>query len=82
LCGGLVEGAVECADVQRGPWHGVAGVDSEIDQDLLELPRIGQDRPRVQPRLWVQLDVFAKGAPQKDLVALSASDGLCPVKSD
>ena len=40
--------------------HRVAGVDRQIDDDLLELARIGADRPEVAAVLDDQLDVLAE----------------------
>ena len=44
--------------------HGVAGVDREVHQHLLQLARIGQDRPQVTGQRGDQLDVLANGPAQ------------------
>ena len=45
--------------------HRVAGVDREVDQDLLELAGVGHDRPQVARPGWCQRDVLAEGAAQQ-----------------
>ena len=44
--------------------HRVAGVDGEVDEDLLQTRRIHLHEPRVTGRLGHQLDVLAQNAPQ------------------
>ena len=44
--------------------HGVAGVDREIHQHLLQLARVGQDRLQVTGERGDQLDVLAEGPAQ------------------
>lgn len=53
-------------DPQRAAvWHRVAGVDGEVDQDLLHLPRVDQDRIEPLRERALQLHVLAEGAQQQ-----------------
>jgi hypothetical protein len=47
--------------------HGVAGVDGQVDQDLLDLARVGEDRQRIVTQRSAQLDICAKGSAEKVL---------------
>ena len=60
-----VHGDVAGIDGQRAAaGHGVAGVDREVHQHLLQLARVGQDRPQVTGERGDQLDVLAEGPAQ------------------
>ncbi len=61
----LVDDHVGRLDAQRAALrHRVAGVDREVHQDLLDLVRIGLDRPQVRAGHRQQLDVLADQAAQ------------------
>ena len=45
--------------------HGVARVDGEVHDHLLELVHVGLDEPEVAPVLEVELDALAEEAPQQ-----------------
>ena len=60
-----VHGDVAGVDGQRAAsGHGVAGVDREVHQHLVQLARVGQDRPQVTGERGDQLDVLADGPAQ------------------
>ena len=46
--------------------HGVAGIDGEIDDDLLELMEVGLDRPQIARLIERQLDILAEQAREQD----------------
>ena len=54
--------------------HGVASVDGEIHDDLLDLAAVGLDEPEILYRAGVELDIFADEAAQHFLHF--ADDGL------
>ena len=57
----LVEGNVGGLDGQLAPHaHGIAGIDGEVDQDLLELTGIDLGQPEVLVGDRRQLDVGAE----------------------
>jgi hypothetical protein len=71
---GLVHGDVRGVDGELpAAGHRVAGVDGEVDQNLLELPGVGLDRPQVIGECDGQGDVLAEGAAQQ---LLQAGDDL------
>ena len=60
-----VHGYVAGVDGQRAAsGHGVAGVDREVHQHLVQLAGVGQDRPQVTGERGDQLDVLADGPAQ------------------
>ena len=63
---GLVHGDVRGVDGELpAAGHRVAGVDCEVDQDLLELAGVRLDRPQAFGGCGVQGDVLAEGAAQQ-----------------
>ena len=40
-------------------WHGVASVDRQIHENLLDLPGVGPNAPEVRPEHRYEIDVFA-----------------------
>ena len=71
----VVDVAVGGGDAQRAALgHGVAGVDGQVDQHLLQLARVGEHRPQLRAQVDVQPDVLAEGA-QQQLLDL-ADDGV------
>jgi hypothetical protein len=60
-----IHGDIAGIDGQRAAsWHGVAGVDDQVHQHLVELTRVGQYRPQVSGERNDQFDVLAKRAAQ------------------
>jgi hypothetical protein len=58
---GVVGRKSECSTVR----HRVAGVDGEIEQHLLELPRIGVDESEIRIEMRRERDVLADEAAQQ-----------------
>ena len=56
--------------------HGVAGIESQIQQHLLDLARIGLDIGQIGFELAHQLDLLADGTPQQ---VLHAADDLVEI---
>ena len=57
--------------------HRVAGVDRQVDQDLLDLTGVGQDQGKAGGQVGDQLDVLAEGADQQ---LLDAQDHVVDVE--
>ena len=67
---GLVEVRVGGLDDQlAAAWHGVSGVDGEVDQDLLDLAGVGEHGFQVFGQVADQLDVLAEGTDKQLLDA-------------
>ena len=72
---GLVQGHVAGRERQPAPVrHRVAGVDGQVEQDLLDLPRVGLDAPGGRIERGRDLDVLADHATQQGLD--SGHDGV------
>ena len=67
----LQQDAVLGADVRRtqgelaAKRHGITRVDGKIDDDLLELPHVGLDRPQIAHLPHVKGDILAYQAPEQ-----------------
>jgi hypothetical protein len=58
--------------------HGVAGVDGQVDQDLLDVAWVGEDHVEARVEVGNQLDMLAEGPLQQAQDALHFARRLLP----